>query len=50
MISIVVLTHDRVDLLRKCVENVLARTSDATREIVIWNNASTDGTAEFLAG
>jgi FkbM family methyltransferase len=48
-IAIVVLTHNRVHLLRKCVENVLLRTSDATREIVIWDNGSTDGTAEYLA-
>src|SRR4029078_13373152 len=47
-IAIVVLTHNRVDLLRKCVENVLLRTSEATREIVIWDNASPDGTAEYL--
>ncbi len=44
----VVLTHNRLHLLRKNVENVLLRTSPETREIVIWNNASTDGTAEFL--
>jgi GT2 family glycosyltransferase len=49
MIAIVVLTHNRLHLLRKCVENVLMRTSDATREIVIWDNASTDGTREYLA-
>jgi GT2 family glycosyltransferase len=48
-IAVVVLTHNRVHLLRKCVENVLLRTSDATREIVIWNNASTDTTADYLA-
>jgi GT2 family glycosyltransferase len=48
-IAIVVLTHNRVHLLQKCVENVLLRTSSATREIVIWDNASTDGTAAFLA-
>lgn len=48
-IAIVVLTHSRVHLLRQCVENVLARTSDATREIVIWDNGSTDGTREYLA-
>jgi GT2 family glycosyltransferase len=48
-IAIVVLTHDRVELLRRCVENVLVRASDATREIVVWNNASTDGTAAYLA-
>ena len=43
-----VLTHNRVHLLRKCVENVLRPTSAATREIVIWNNGSTDGTREYL--
>jgi GT2 family glycosyltransferase len=47
-IAVVVLTHNRVDLLRKCVENVLLRTSEATREIVVWNNASIDETAEYL--
>jgi GT2 family glycosyltransferase len=49
VISLVVLTHNRVHLLQKCVENVLARASSATREIVIWNNASTDATAAYLA-
>lgn len=47
-ISIVVLTHNRVHLLRQCVENALLRTSPATSEIVIWNNASSDGTAAYL--
>lgn len=47
-IAVVVLTHDRVDLLQKCVENVLLKTSPATREIIIWDNASPDGTAEYL--
>lgn len=47
-IAIVVLTHNRVHLLRKCVENVLLQTSEATQEIMIWDNASTDGTAAYL--
>ena len=47
-IAIVVLTHDRLHLARKCYENVLARTSPATVEIVIWDNASGDGTGEWL--
>jgi GT2 family glycosyltransferase len=47
-VAIVVLTHNRVDLLRACVENVLGRTSPETSEIVIWNNASTDATHEYL--
>ena len=49
-ITIVVLTHSRVNLLQQCVENVLARTSDLTREIVIVDNASTDGTKDYLDG
>jgi GT2 family glycosyltransferase len=48
-IAIVVLTHNRAHLVSKCVENVLKRTSDATTEIVIWDNASTDETQEYLA-
>jgi GT2 family glycosyltransferase len=48
VIAVVVLTYNRLHLLRKCVENVLARASDATTEIVIWNNASSDGTREYL--
>jgi GT2 family glycosyltransferase len=48
LIAVVVLTHDRVHLLRQCVENVLGRASELTTEIVIWNNGSTDGTAEYL--
>jgi GT2 family glycosyltransferase len=48
MVAVVVLTYNRLHLLRQCVEKVLLRTSDATREIVIWDNASTDGTAEYL--
>ena len=47
-IAVVVLTHNRLHLLQQCVENVLLRTSDATREIIIWDNASQDGTAEYL--
>jgi GT2 family glycosyltransferase len=47
-VAVVVLTHNRVHLLRRCVENVLSRTSRATTEIVIWNNGSTDGTAAYL--
>jgi GT2 family glycosyltransferase len=49
VIAIVVLTHNRAHLLRRCVEDVLLRTSSATREIVIWDNASTDETRTYLA-
>lgn len=48
MIAVVVVTYNRLHLLRRCVDDVLLRTSDATREIVIWDNASDDGTPEYL--
>jgi GT2 family glycosyltransferase len=48
VIAIVVITHNRLHLLRRCVEDVLARTSDKTKEIIIWDNASVDGTREYL--
>jgi GT2 family glycosyltransferase len=48
VISIVVVTYNRLHLLQRCVDDVLRRTSEKTREIVIWNNASDDGTREYL--
>jgi GT2 family glycosyltransferase len=48
VISIVVVTHNRLELLRRCVENVLCATSPLTRQIIIWDNASLDGTREYL--
>ncbi len=48
MIAVVLLTHNRLHLLRRCVDHVLARTSPLTTEIVIWNNGSEDGTHEYL--
>jgi GT2 family glycosyltransferase len=47
-IAIVVLTFGRLHLLRQCVENTLAKTSTHTTEILIWDNASADGTAAYL--
>jgi GT2 family glycosyltransferase len=49
MIAVIVLTHNRVHLLRRCVEHVLLRTSPATSEILIWDNASEDDTRTYLA-
>jgi GT2 family glycosyltransferase len=47
-IAVVVLTHNRVHLLRRCVEQVLGRASATTKEIIIWNNGSSDGTRHYL--
>jgi GT2 family glycosyltransferase len=48
VIAVVVVTYNRLHLLRRCVEDVLLRTSEKTCEIVVWNNASDDGTREYL--
>lgn len=49
-ISIVMVTCNRLHLLRDCVEKVVARTSPTTQQVIIWDNASTDGTREYLQG
>jgi len=49
VIAVVVVTYNRLHLLRRCVDDVLLRTSEKTREIVVWDNASEDGTREYLA-
>jgi len=49
MISVVVLTHNRLPFLRDCVESIRAN-GYADYEIVIVDNASTDGTAEAFRG
>ncbi len=50
MISIVIVTCDRLHLLRQTMEKVIAVTSPMTREVIVWNNASSDGTKEYLDG
>lgn len=37
MISIVLVSINRLHLLRCCVEQLLARTSELTTQIVTWN-------------
>jgi len=47
-VAIVVLTHNRVHLLRQCIENVLSRVSPHAHDVIVWDNGSTDGTREYL--
>lgn len=49
MISIVVLTHNRLGHLKSALSCIDARTS-VPHEIIVVNNGSTDGTKEFLEG
>lgn len=47
--SLIVLVHNQVDYTRRCVDSVLAHT-DRPFELILVDNASTDGTADYLAG
>ena len=46
-VNAVIVTHDRVDLLKQSVEGLL-RQSYELNKIIIVDNASTDGTRAYL--
>lgn len=50
MVSLVIPSRDRVDLLRTCVDSILARTRYPAYEVVIVDNQSSDAAAlDYLA-
>lgn len=48
LISLVIVTHNRIDLLKQCLASLLPTLTKINYEIIIVDNASTDGTKEFL--
>ncbi len=48
LVSIFVVTHNRVSMLRKCIASLITTLNDINYELIIIDNASTDGTGEFL--
>jgi len=46
--SILLVTYNRVNMLRRCVSAVLANTQGVEYELIVWDNASTDGSSEYL--
>lgn len=48
LVSVVVVTYNNLDLTRKCLDSVERHTSNVRYEIVIVDNASQDGTPDFL--
>lgn len=45
--SIIIPTRNQLELLKQCIESILAYT-DEPYEIIVIDNASTDGTADYL--
>ncbi|WP_052476384.1 glycosyltransferase family 2 protein [Cohnella kolymensis] len=45
--SIVIATHNQLDMLRQCINSIAAYTN-SSYEIIVVDNASTDGTADYL--
>jgi GT2 family glycosyltransferase/glycosyltransferase involved in cell wall biosynthesis len=48
-LSVVVVTYNNLELNRQCIESVLVNTTQPTFEIIVIDNASTDGTPNYLS-
>ena len=46
--SVVVVTYDNLAFTRMCLESLLANTEGPNYEVIVVDNASTDGTPEYL--
>ena len=49
VVSLALVTYNRLGFLQQSLNAVLQR-ADMPLEVIVWNNASTDGTTEWLAG
>lgn len=48
LVSIFVVTHNRLEYLSKCLNTLIPTLSGINYEIIIWDNNSTDGTVAYL--
>lgn len=49
LVSLFIVTHNRLGMLKKCIESLLPTLSKINHELIIVDNASADGTAEYLS-
>ncbi len=49
ILSILVITHNQCDLLKRCLESVLGQKLNVPFEVIVSDDRSEDGTAEFIA-
>jgi len=47
-VSFIILSYNTLEYTRNCIESIRKNTLESTREIVIVDNASTDGSVEWL--
>jgi O-antigen/teichoic acid export membrane protein/GT2 family glycosyltransferase len=47
-VSLFIVTHNRIGMIQKCVSALIPTLKDVNYELIIWDNGSTDGTAEYL--
>ena len=50
MTSIIILTFNKLEYTKKCIESIRKYTDKGSYEIIVVDNASTDGTIEWLKG
>lgn len=50
LISIVILTYNKIEALKLCLDTLFPTIEKINKEIIIWNNNSDDGTKEYLDG
>ena len=48
LVSIIIPTFNKLELTKKCLESLRAHAQDAPCEVIVVDNASTDGTVDFL--
>lgn len=49
ILSILVITHNQRDLLKRCLDSVLGQKLNVPFEVIVSDDRSNDGTAEFMA-
>ena len=50
VLSILIITHNQLDLLKRCLQSVLGQRLNVPFEVIVSDDRSDDGTAEYMAG